>query len=158
MSRTFLWYEIKTCLLYTGPYWYRVEWERGAGVGCEGGGERGEGIMENGEGKVCVLPGGPRDRAHFCFCPWKLGRGTKRGQIKFNGQARCHKTYPKENCTHLFSGAHIGHSLSVSAYPSKQLRKIVQRLRWFLRNKSYRWIFWKLSLNDLFQAPFRKIQ
>ena len=30
--------------------------------------------------------------------------------------------------------------------------------RWFLRNKSYRWIFLKLSLNDLFQALFRKTQ
>ena len=27
-----------------------------------------------------------------------------------------------ENCSHLFSGAHIGHSLSDSAYPSKQLQ------------------------------------
>ena len=31
-------------------------------------------------------------------------------------------------------------------------------LRWFLRNKSYWWIFLKLSLNVLYQALFRKIQ
>ena len=30
-------------------------------------------------------------------------------------------------------------------------------LRWFLRNKIYRWIFLKLSLNVLYQALFRKI-
>ena len=31
-------------------------------------------------------------------------------------------------------------------------------LKWFLRNKIYRWIFLKLSLNVLYQALFRKIQ
>ena len=38
------------------------------------------------------------------------------------------------------------------------LKCFFPRLRWFLRNKIYRWIFLKFSLNVLYQALFRKIQ
>ena len=126
--------------------------EGGRGAMWEGGGGRVEVIMVKREGKVCVLAGGPRERAHFCLHPWSLGRGPKRGRnkIKFNGQAQCHKTYLKENRTNLFSGAHIGHSLSVSAYPSKQLRKNVRRL------KTIRMITWNPRACHVFYLHLMK--
>ena len=42
------------------------------------------------------------------------------------------------------------------AYVTEWTGKWYLLLRWFLRNKSYRWIFLKLSLNVLYQALFRK--
>lgn len=62
----------------------------------------------------------------FLFLSLKVKkRAQKRKELNksFSDYVRGYKTNLKENCTHLFSGAHIGHSLSVSAYPSKQLRK-----------------------------------
>ena len=37
-----------------------------------------------------------------------------------------------------------------------RVSRIMITLRWFLKNKSYRWIFLKLSLNVLYQALFPK--
>ena len=42
--------------------------------------------------------------------------------------------------------------------PRVLFKREVTTLRWFLRNKSYRWIFLKLSLNVLYQALLRKMQ
>ena len=45
------------------------------------------------------------------------------------------------------------------SHQQEHVRKLCSAtLRWFLRNKSYRWIFFKLSLNVLYQGLFRKIQ
>lgn len=52
-------------------------------------------------------------------------RAQRREEKKSKISVRLQNVAEREN-THLFSGAHIGHSLSVSAYPSKQLRKNVQ--------------------------------
>lgn len=60
------------------------------------------------------------------FLSFKLRkRVQKREEKKSKISVRLQNVAEREN-THLFSGAHIGHSLSVSAYPSKQLRKNVQ--------------------------------
>ena len=47
-------------------------------------------------------------------------------------------------------------SLTLNMLPTLNAEKA--NLRWFLRNKIYRWIFLRLSLNVLYQALFRKIQ